>query len=92
MANDRPASYGQCILVLDRGFVFYADHAAKNDTTGLWLATNARCIRRWGTDKGLAQLVHGPLPQTSLDATAPALEISPAALLFVIPCTGDWSE
>ena len=31
------------------------------------ILTDARCIRRWGTTKGLGELVNGPTRETALD-------------------------
>ena len=84
------AKFGQCIMALDNGFVFYADTVAKNEITGLWVATGARCIRRWGTTGGLAQLVNGPTNETELDDAAPSMSINDSSVLFFIPCTGNW--
>ena len=56
----------QCfaIVVLDRGFVYVGDVTCDSD----WcIITNARNIRRWGTTKGLGELVNGPTSKTVLD-------------------------
>jgi hypothetical protein len=56
------------ILVLDRGFVFVC-RCPDPSGFALWLpVTHARIVRRWGTQRGLAQLVDGPLSETVLDA------------------------
>jgi len=52
------------IAVLDRGFVYIGYVKWNNDVLTI---TNARCIRRWGTTKGLGELVNGPQPETILD-------------------------
>lgn len=89
-AVQTPASYGQSIIAATNGFVFYADSFAYDAAAQMWQAVNARCIRRWGTSDGLSQLVKGPTSETVLDAVAPSLEIAPVALIFVMPCTGNW--
>lgn len=55
------------IVVLDRGFVFIGDVS----TGDHWITiADAKCIRYWGTTKGLGQLaIEGPQPKTILDDT-----------------------
>jgi hypothetical protein len=53
------------IVVLDRGFV-YVGHVQFDDN--FVTISNARNLRKWGTTKGLGELVDGPLPGTNLDA------------------------
>lgn len=56
--------HGLQIVVLDRGFV-YIGYVI---TDGEWCyITNAWNIRRWGTTRGLGELVHGPMADTVLD-------------------------
>lgn len=56
--------HGLQIAVLDRGFVYIGDVA----TDGEWCyIANAWNIRRWGTTRGLGELVNGPLADTVLD-------------------------
>lgn len=53
------------IVVLDRGFVYVGE--IEHD--GEWcVIKNARCLRKWGTTNGLAELSLGPTPTTELDA------------------------
>lgn len=54
------------IAVLDRGFVYVGNVAVEDDFV---IITNAKNIRKWGTTKGLGELVNGPLPTTVLDTT-----------------------
>lgn len=57
--------HGLKIVVLDRGFI-YIGHVT---TDGEWVhISNAYNIRRWGTTKGLGELVNGPTDSTILDA------------------------
>lgn len=53
------------IIVCDRGWVF-AGNCLDNDD-GSVTTTNAKNIRRWGTAKGLGELVNGPLSDTVTD-------------------------
>ena len=56
--------HGLQIAVLDRGFIYIGDVA----TDGEWCyIANAWNIRRWGTTRGLGELVNGPLADTVLD-------------------------
>ena len=63
--EEKKALDGFGIAVLDRGFVYVGDIEVYDD----WcIITNAKNIRRWGTDKGLGQLaLSGPQEKTALD-------------------------
>lgn len=52
------------IVIADRGFVFIG-HI--EETTEFLIIRCAKSIRRWGTTKGLGELVNGPLQNTVLD-------------------------
>ncbi|MHB8406215.1 MAG: hypothetical protein ACYDCJ_12410 [Gammaproteobacteria bacterium] len=52
------------IVVLDRGYVYVG--RVRRDSNFVHI-TNARNVRRWGTSKGLGELVRGPLSPTVLD-------------------------
>lgn len=68
------------IVVADRGFV-YVGHV-KLDAEFVTV-TGARNIRRWGTTKGLGELVNGPLRDTVLD-TVGTVKIPVRALISLI--------
>ena len=56
--------HGLQIAVLDRGFVYIGNIV----TDGEWCyIENAWNIRRWGTTRGLGELVDGPTSDTQLD-------------------------
>src|SRR5690606_26798276 len=56
--------HGLQIVVADRGFVYIGFVT----TDGEWVRIKAaKNIRRWGTTKGLGELVHGPTSNTELD-------------------------
>ena len=56
--------HGLQIVVLDRGFVYIGFTI----TDGEWVhISDAKNIRRWGTTRGLGQLVDGPMADTELD-------------------------
>lgn len=53
------------IVIAQRGWVFVGDVARSGDDVTI---TQAQCIRRWGTTKGLGELAkNGPQPNTVLD-------------------------
>ncbi len=52
------------IVVLDRGYVYIG--RVRRDSNFVHIS-GARNLRRWGTTKGLGELVHGPLANTVLD-------------------------
>ena len=52
------------IVVLQRGWVVIGD---VNKVDDMLVIENASVIRRWGTSKGLGELVGGPTKDTVLD-------------------------
>lgn len=56
------------IVVLDRGFVYVGRIDPKQPVSDLLVIQNAKCIRKWGTTKGLGELVNGPTEDTVTDA------------------------
>lgn len=53
------------IIVADRGWVFAGD--CEDNADGTVTIKNAWSIRRWGTTRGLGELVNGPLAETKRD-------------------------
>lgn len=76
--------HGQCIVVLDRGFVYVGNVVEDGDYLRV---TNAKNIRFWGTKEGLGQLRNGPLPETKLDDIGEILAPK-RALIHLVPCKG----
>ena len=64
MLSSIPESVGHRIVVLQRGWVVVGDVTIDGQELEI---SNARVIRRWGTTKGLGELVDGPLADTVLD-------------------------
>ena len=67
------------IVVADKGFVFVGNVEEHADATVT--ITNTQNIRRWGTKRGLGELVHGPTAATVADPwgtvrCAPILQIA----------------
>lgn len=52
------------IVIGSRGFVFVGVWEQHGDEV---VITHCKLIRRWGTSKGLGELVNGPLKDTVLD-------------------------
>ncbi len=76
--------YGWQIVVLERGFVYVGMVTIAD---GYLRIIAARNIRRWGTKRGLGELVDGPLPNTALDAAG--VVIAPLhALIHLIGVDG----
>lgn len=73
---------GTMIVVLDRGFVYAGTVEVKGD----WLNIHdAKNIRRWGTTKGLGELVNGPLPSTEFDKYG-EISVPLRAVIHTIKC------
>jgi hypothetical protein len=74
------------IVVLDRGFVYVGKVSDAGENLKI---ENARCIRRWGTTKGLLELQAGPTSKTQLDEEGTV--IAPKkSVIHLIVCTKDW--
>ncbi len=73
------------IVVADRGWVYIGKVEQETD----WLTVlGARQITRWGTTKGLNELVDGPTSDTRLGAAAD-IRIPMRAVITVIPVVAD---
>lgn len=77
------------IAILQRGWVYVGYYEEVGDKRRL---TKAKCIRRWGTTKGLGELVNGPLGDTKLDPTG-TVEYHALAEVASIVCDGEkWTR
>ena len=72
------------IVVLDRGFVYVGRVSYEDD---FLILNNARNIRKWGTTKGLGELVNGPLSDTVTDAVG-TVRAPMRALISLIDVVG----
>lgn len=70
------------ILVLQRGWVVVGNYSQDGDECVL---TDASVIRRWGTTRGLGELVRGPLKDTVLDP-AGTVRAHKLAVVMQIEC------
>ena len=75
---------GNHIVVLDRGLVYVGHVGRQGDFLHI---TDAKNIRKWGTTKGLGELVNGPLKDTVCDEVGQVL-VPMRALISLIPCKG----
>lgn len=77
------------IAVLDRGFVYVGYCSLEG---GVLTVTDAQCIRRWGTSRGLGELaLEGPKANTKLDpaGTLHAPVSSVVHLIDAVPAVWD---
>lgn len=78
------------IVVLQRGWVYVGNFS--RGEKGECVLENASCIRRWGTSRGLGELVKGPLSNTVLDA-AGTVRFHELAVVNMIDVDGAaWSK
>jgi hypothetical protein len=77
---------GTQIVVCDRGFVYVGKTVIEGDMVRV---EHARNVRKWGTTKGLGELVSGPTNDTVLDDCGTVL-IPFRGVMHFIKCTRDW--
>ena len=83
------------IVVLQRGWVVVGRYSGKGDRGYL---DGAHVIRKWGTEKGLGQLVSGPVLEgrfapTILDKCHGQVEFLLGTTILMLYCEGGkWSE
>lgn len=73
------------IVILQRGWVFVGRYS--QDGSKCWLR-GASCIRRWGTTKGLGELINGPLSGTTLDP-AGEVQFHELTIVATLKCVGE---
>ena len=71
---------GSQIVVVDRGFVYVGNVTIEGDMCRI---KSARNIRKWGTTKGLGELVNGPLKDTVLDEAGEVLVPMKSVIHFI---------
>lgn len=74
------------IVVLQRGWVVVGKFHSAGHLGQYREGSQCHVIRRWGTDKGIGQLIDGPRPQTILD---PCGEVRTHELTVVFEITCD---
>ena len=75
---------GFAIVVCDRGYVYVGDCVIDDQYC---VIKNAKNIRRYGTTKGLGELVNGPLENTVLDDFG-TVRIPARAIINIIDADG----
>lgn len=78
------------IVVAQRGWVFVGRISQDGDEV---VVSEAKCIRRWGTQKGLGQLAaNGPQSSTILDETG-TVRLHALAIVAQIDCAEEkWPQ
>lgn len=88
--GERPkgAHTGWRIVVVDRGWVLVGNCTDHGEHMRI---SNARCIRNWGTERGLGQLMAGPTPDTKHDWLG-EVDVPLRAVIFTLIVADDgWS-
>ena len=77
------------IVIAQRGWVFVGDVERSGDDVTI---SNAQCVRRWGTTKGLGELASGgPKSATVLDDVG-TVRLHTLAVVAAIDCKDEkWS-
>ena len=73
---------GWQICVVDNGFVFVGDCDATNRNT--LVIQRCKQLRKWGTQRGLGQLIDGPTKETIIDPVE-VIMVPYARIVFTIP-------
>lgn len=76
------------IIVADKGFVFIG-HILETDGPEVVIA-NTQNLRRWGTTKGLGELVDGPTEKTEYDAWGTVITVP--IIRVEVPESSKWHE
>jgi hypothetical protein len=84
--NMKPKDLGKQIVVVDNGFVHVGDCSISD---GLLSIDNCKNIRRYGTQKGLGQLISGPLKETIADEMGTVL-VPIARVVFFLGVLKGW--
>jgi hypothetical protein len=74
------------ICILQRGWVMIGRLEKNGSDCTLH---NASVIRRWGTTKGLGELVNGPTKDTALDKCYGEVQFDSLTVVATISCKGD---
>jgi len=77
----------QQIVIADRGWVFVGRAQVEGDCVRI---ENARCVRYWGTTRGLGELADGgPTKTTKLDPMG-TIVLPARAVIGVLACKSEW--
>lgn len=78
---------GLQIVVLDRGYVYAGTTSIEGDMVTI---SSAKNIRRWGTTKGLGELVNGPIVGKTVADNAGEVTAPLKAVIHFIKCNQGW--
>jgi len=77
------------IIIGQRGWTWIGRVQTSGDSV---VVTDAWCIRRWGTSKGLGELAQGPVPGTVLDYVG-TIRLSPLNIVATYDVDQDvWEQ
>ena len=76
------------IVVLQRGWVVVGKYSKDGEYGVL---ENAAVIRRWGTSKGLPEIVDGPLKDTVLDKSSAPIRFHELTSIMMLDCGDKWA-
>lgn len=80
------------IVILQRGWI-YIGRFTRDLSTNVCTLKNSYNIRRWGTTKGLQELVHGPKQNTTLDKCEGVVEFDWLTVVHTIQVNEQkWAE
>jgi hypothetical protein len=83
LVSSAKTEHGLAIVIADRGWVWVGTVTSDYDFTTI---EGARCVRRWGTSKGLGELAKlGPRPDTALDDPVD-MKVASRAVIAIVPC------
>lgn len=74
------------IVILQRGWIYVGEFSKQDNLCQL---KNASCIRRWGTKKGLSELVNGVTSSTILDKCEGVVEFDWLTVVHTITVNQD---
>lgn len=86
VGESKPGTHqGWRIVVVDRGWVLVGNCTDHGNHVRV---SNARCIRTWGTDRGLGQLITGPTRETKHDWMG-EVDVPMRAVIFTLTVAVD---
>lgn len=88
--KDKDLSSDVRIVILQRGWIYVGRYSkTSSDEHRL---DQAKCIRSWGTNKGLGELISGPTSSTKLDESG-TVRFHPMTIVATLDCEADkWTK
>ncbi len=79
------------IVILQRGWIYVGRYVKIDETEHI--LENAKCIRIWGTTKGLGQIVSGPIDGKTVLDDAGTVRFHPATVVATLDCEEkEWAK